>query len=90
MNSYSELSWEFGVRPATICSALFSIGGSHDILAMAIVALHRLIAVTYTWCIVREKMREMQLAKALGRPLKKVGFILRRSSCAAATLPKGA
>ena len=76
--------------PATICSALFSIGGSHDILAVAFVALHRLIAVTYTWCIVREKGREMLLAKALGRPLAKVGPILRRSSRAAATFPKGA
>ena len=76
--------------PATICSALFSIGGSHDILAVAIVALHRLIAVTYAWCFVREKVREMWLAKALGRPLAKVGPILRRSSRAAATLPKGA
>jgi hypothetical protein len=59
MNSYSGLSWELGVCQATICSALFSIGGSHDILAVAFVALHRLIAVTYTWCIVREKGREM-------------------------------
>ena len=64
MNSYSGLSWELGVCPATICSALFSIGGSHDILAVAIVALHALIAVTDAWCIVREKVREMQLFNA--------------------------
>ena len=44
---------------ATIWSALFFIGGSHDALAVAIVALHALIAVTDAWCIVREKVREM-------------------------------
>ena len=49
---------------ATIWSALFFIGGSHDALAVAIVALHALIAVTDAWCIVREKVREMQLFNA--------------------------
>ena len=49
---------------ATIWSALFFIGGSHDVLAVAIVALPALIAVTDAWCIVREKVREMQLFNA--------------------------